>query len=222
MLQSLLQTFIKSNNFLVWCPLLSLLPHLAYHSTLRDALCLFLHAPSTPRPLPLRSPLPSPRIHARNTTTPMPGPLAARVAVLLFQRLIVFRPPLGKPSQGVAAVDDSVDTPPEVTIEPADNGYVVRHYQRGAGKGPNASSGRTVRRVAATTEDALGHARLALSGTAKARSPKRKPLRDGQLGASPASEGDGGSGLGMTSSPAAQTPPRSATRRRRPRAGGRR
>ena len=151
--------------------------------------------------------------------TPMLGPLAARAAVLLFQRLIAFRPPLGKPSQGVAAVDDSVDTPPEVTIEPANNGYVVRHYQRGVGKD---SSGRTVRRVAATTEDALGHARLALSGTGKAKSPKRKPLRDGQLGASPASQGDGGSGLGMTSSPIAQSQHRSATRRRRSRVGGRR
>jgi hypothetical protein len=36
-------------------------------------------------------------------------------------------------------VDDQTSAPdPEVTIEPADNGYIVRHYQRGTGKDQQA------------------------------------------------------------------------------------
>lgn len=112
-------------------------------------------------------------------------------------------------------MDDSPSSPPEVTIEPADNGYVVRHYQRGTGKD---SSGRTIRRVASTTDEALTHARAALGGAGKARSDKKKPLRNGQIGLG-AGSGDG------DSSPSAQpvrTMSRGSARRRRPRVGGRR
>jgi hypothetical protein len=116
--------------------------------------------------------------------------------------------------------DPSMDSSPEVTISPADNGHVVRWHQRGAKKD---EPGRTVKRVAMSADEALGHARMALSGTGKAKSPKRKPLRDGQSGAgSSAAEGDGAS----LASPAAQTmvtrSRSSSARRRRPRVGGRR
>ena len=68
-------------------------------------------------------------------------------------------------------MDDSLDqTPPEVTIEPADNGFVVRHYQRGQGKD---QSGRTIRRVASTEDEALGHAKSALTGGAGRQAKKR-------------------------------------------------
>ena len=102
-------------------------------------------------------------------------------------------------------MDDT--SPPEVTIEPADNGFVVRHYQRSSKKD---ESGRTIRRVASSVDDALGHARMALGGTGKAKSAKsstkfskRKPLRDGQLGSGPSvAEGESGSAP-APSSPAA-------------------
>jgi hypothetical protein len=122
----------------------------------------------------------------------------------------------------VASYPSISDASPEVTIEPADNGFVVRHYQRGAKKD---ESGRTIRRVASSTDEALEHARTALGGAGKSKSPKRKPLRDGQTGA--------GSGLGtnaaeageQSSSPAAHSsrvPSRDRARRRRARVGGRR
>ena len=111
--------------------------------------------------------------------------------------------------------DPSSDSP-EVTISPADNGHVVRWHQRGAKKD---DPGRTVKRVAMTSDDALEHARSALSGTGKAKSSKKKFSRDGQLGSA-------GTGDDSVSSPSAQPhasrmPARSA-RRRRPRVGGRR
>ena len=114
--------------------------------------------------------------------------------------------------------DTAPSSAPEVTIEPADNGFVVRHYQRSAKKD---ESGRTIRRVASTTDEALSHARTALGGTGKAKSAKKKSLRDGQLGT--AGAGDGGA-IASTS-PAAHSSIKSArgsARRRRPRVGGRR
>jgi hypothetical protein len=113
-------------------------------------------------------------------------------------------------------VDDLPDqTPPEVTIEPADNGFVVRHHQRSSKKD---EPGRTVRRVASSTEEALGHAATALGG-GKAKSSRKKSHRDGQLGAASAGAGD------SSTSPAAHSmhaSGRSRARRRRPRIGGRR
>jgi hypothetical protein len=129
--------------------------------------------------------------------------------------------------------DSAMSAPPEVTIEPADNGHVVRWHQRSSKKD---TPGRTVRRVASTVDEALGHAKSALGGgggSSSARSSKKKSTstRDGQLGSN-ASQGDGDS----STSPAAHSQhsphshsthsprshaPRSA-RRRRPRIGGRR
>ena len=116
-------------------------------------------------------------------------------------------------------MDDQTDsTPPEVTIEPADNGYVVRHQQRGSKKDEPS---RTVRRVAETTDEALDHARTALGGGGKSKSAKKKSNRDGQPGTGmSAAEGESGS----ASSPAAHISRRSSrgsARRRRPRIGGR-
>ena len=107
----------------------------------------------------------------------------------------------------------SNQTPPEVTIEPADNGFVVRHYQRG---GKKDESGRTIRRVASSVDDALEHARSALGGAGKAKSAKRKPVRDGQSGAADA--GGGGLASAVHSS---HTSSRGRARRH-PRVGGRR
>jgi hypothetical protein len=116
--------------------------------------------------------------------------------------------------------DDYTDqSPPEVTISPADNGHVVRWHQRSGKKG---ESGRSVTRVALSVDEALDHAKSALSG-GSAKSPKKKSTRDGQTGAGMSdAEGESGS----TSSPAAhhrssRNPARSA-RRRRSRIGGRR
>jgi hypothetical protein len=97
---------------------------------------------------------------------------------------------------------------PEVTIEPADNGYIVRHRQWGDGK---QIEGRTIRRVASTAEEALGHAGKVLG----ARTGKKKSSRDGQ--ANEAGE--------SSSAPAAQSPgghSRGSAKRRRSRVGGRR
>ena len=118
--------------------------------------------------------------------------------------------------------DPSSDSP-EVTISPADNGHVVRWHQRGAKKD---DPGRTVKRVAMTSDDALEHARSALSGTGKAKSSKKKFSRDGQLGSSAGPGSAAGTGDDSVSSPSAQPhasrmPARSA-RRSRPRVGGRR
>ena len=116
---------------------------------------------------------------------------------------------------------DSPDqTPPEVTISPADNGHVVRWHQRSGKKG---EPGRAVTRVASSKEEALGHADEALSGGGSTKSSKKRTIskRDGQPGTGmSAAEGESGS----ASSPAAHAarrPSRSSARRRRPRIGGR-
>lgn len=99
---------------------------------------------------------------------------------------------------------------PEVTIEPADNGYIVKHYQRSTKKD---EGGRTIRRVASTAEEALGHAGKVLS----TRTSKKKSSRDGH--------GMSESGAGEVAAPVAHSfggHARGAARRRRPRAGGRR
>ena len=101
---------------------------------------------------------------------------------------------------------------PEVTIEPADNGYIVKHYQRSTKKD---EGGRTIRRVASTSEEALGHAGRVLGS----KTSKKKSSRDGQSGSS------ADVGEGATASPVAHfggKAPRGASRRRRPRVGGRR
>jgi hypothetical protein len=108
----------------------------------------------------------------------------------------------------------SSDPAPEVTISPADNGHVVRWHQRSGKKG---EPGRSITRVAASADDALEHARSALGSTGKSKSPKRKPLRNGQLGTAGAGDGD--------TAPAAHFSSKSmrgSARRRRPRVGGRR
>ena len=71
---------------------------------------------------------------------------------------------------------DTVDQAPEVTIEPADNGFVVRHYQRSKKKD---ESGRTVRRVASSTDEALRHAKTALHGGGSGKDEQKKPGRRG-------------------------------------------
>jgi hypothetical protein len=99
---------------------------------------------------------------------------------------------------------------PEVTIEPADNGYIVKHYQRSTKKDEN---GRTIRRVASTAEEALGHAGKVLS----TRTSKKKSSRDGH--------GMSESGAGEGAALAAHSfggHSRGSARRRRPRVGGRR
>ncbi len=116
--------------------------------------------------------------------------------------------------------DPSADqTPPEVTISPADNGHVVRWHQRSSRKG---ESGRSITRVASSKEEALGHADEALSGGGSIKSSKKRSIkRDGQLGDGSATEGESGS----SASPAAHAsrrPARNSARRRRPRVGGRR
>ena len=114
-------------------------------------------------------------------------------------------------------MDPGDSAPPEVTIEPADNGFVVRHHQR---SGKKDEPGRMVRRVASSADDALEHARTALSG-GKSKSSKKKSTRDGQMGAMSGAEGESG----LASSPAAhgaRAPRRGSARRRRSRIGGRR
>lgn len=78
---------------------------------------------------------------------------------------------------------DAPDTPPEVTIEPADNGFIVRHHQRGDGK---KTEGRTIRRLAMTKDEALGHAGTALGG---ARLKKKSHGRGGGALAMDTAEG---------------------------------
>ena len=100
---------------------------------------------------------------------------------------------------------------PEVTIEPADNGYIVKHYQRSTKKD---EGGRTIRRVASTAEEALGHAGKVLS----TKTSKKKSSRDGH--------GMSESGAGEVAAPVAHSfgghHSRSSAKRRRPRVGGRR
>ena len=94
---------------------------------------------------------------------------------------------------------------PEVTIEPADNGYIVKHYQRSTKKD---EGGRTIRRVASTAEEALGHAGKVLSTkTNKKRSVGHSTEAGAEI-SSPAAHSPGGHARGA--------------RRRRPRVGGRR
>jgi hypothetical protein len=116
-------------------------------------------------------------------------------------------------------VDDTSDPRlPEVTIEPADNGHVVRWHQRSSKKD---QSGRSVRRVASTVDEALAHAKSALGG-GSIKSSKKKSYRDGQSGSgSTTAEGESGS----SASPAAHAMHHSSARRpsrRRARIGGRR
>ena len=102
-------------------------------------------------------------------------------------------------------MDDN--TPPEVTIEPADNGFVVRHHQRSTKKD---EAGRTIRRVASTTDEALGHAKIALGG---GKTSKKKSSRAAEAGVEEAS----------SSAPHSfGRHVRGSAKRRRPRAGGRR
>ena len=100
---------------------------------------------------------------------------------------------------------------PEVTIEPADNGYIVKHYQRSTKKD---EGGRTIRRVASTAEEALGHAGKVLN----IKTSKKKSSRDGH--------GMSESGAGEVAAPVAHSfgghHSRSSAKRRRPRVGGRR
>ena len=103
-------------------------------------------------------------------------------------------------------MDDN--SPPEVTIEPADNGFIVRHHQRSTKKD---EPGRTIRRLAMNKEEALGHAGMALGG---GKSSRKKPNRDGH----------GMSDAGVeTSAPAAHSfgGHSRGVRRRRSRTGGR-
>jgi hypothetical protein len=106
-------------------------------------------------------------------------------------------------------MDDSPDTPPEVTIEPADNGFIVRHHQRSTKKD---EPGRTIRRLALTREEALGHAGMALGGS---KVSKKKSTRgDGAPSEGPPTE-QASHSFGSHSS-------RGRARRRRPRVSGRR
>ena len=115
---------------------------------------------------------------------------------------------------------DPGDTPPEVTISPADNGHVVRWHQRSGKKG---EPGRSITRVASSKEEALGHADEALGGGGSTKSSKKRSVkRDGQTG-SGMSDAEGESG--SASSPAAhaaRAPRRGSARRRRSRVGNRR
>jgi hypothetical protein len=112
---------------------------------------------------------------------------------------------------------DSPDqSPPEVTISPADNGHVVRWHQRSSKKG---EPGREIKRVASTKEEALGHADEALGGGGSTKSSKKRtPSRDGQLGTA----GAGGESDSAPAAHSARTPHRGSSRRRRSRIGGRR
>lgn len=103
---------------------------------------------------------------------------------------------------------------PEVTIEPADNGYIVRHYQRSTKKD---EGGRTIRRVASTAEEALGHAGKVLGHAGKvlgSKTGKKKSIR----GDGAPSEG----AIGEHAQHSSASHHRSGVRRRRFRSGGRR
>lgn len=106
-------------------------------------------------------------------------------------------------------MDSSDSVSPEVTIEPADNGYVVKHYQRSTKKD---ESGRTIRRVASTTDEALGHAKSAMGGgkTSKKKTSSRVGHVSDEAGES--SPAPAAHSLGS----------RGSTRRRRARVSGRR
>jgi hypothetical protein len=100
------------------------------------------------------------------------------------------------------------DSSPEVTISPADNGHVVRWHQRSTKKD---EPGRTIKRVALTADEALGHAKSALGGSGGKSAKKRTSSPSGA-----ASEGS----LAEHSLHSARG--RGSSRRRRPRIGGRR
>ena len=106
-------------------------------------------------------------------------------------------------------MDSPDQAPPEVTIEPADNGFVVRHHQRSSKRD---EPGRTVRRVASTTDEALGHAKSALSGGGK--TDKKKSARGSGTPAE--------SALGEHAPHSTASRHRSSVRRRRSRSTGRR
>jgi hypothetical protein len=106
-------------------------------------------------------------------------------------------------------VDEMDDSSPEVTISPADNGHVVRWHQRGTKKD---QPGRTIKRVASTKEEALGHADEALGGGGSTKSSKKRTMsRDGQSASADSGDGD------SSTSPAAHSAgPRTRSLRRRP------
>lgn len=110
-------------------------------------------------------------------------------------------------------MDAPDQTPPEVTIEPADNGFVVRHHQRSTRKD---EPGRTIRRVAATEDEALGHAKTALHGGTGAKSAKKKSTRRGDDALAEGAPSEQASPFSGSHSS------RGRARRRRPRASGRR
>lgn len=117
-------------------------------------------------------------------------------------------------------MDPGDGSPPEVTLEPADNGWVVRHHQR---SGKKDEPGRTIRRVASTDEEALGHARTAMGGS---KTSKKKSTRsvgrvtDDETGES--TSAPAGAGPGSAPHSLSGHHSRSSAKRRRPRAGGRR
>ena len=115
-------------------------------------------------------------------------------------------------------MDEMDDSSPEVTISPADNGHVVRWHQRSAKKD---SPGRTIKRVASTTEEALGHAGEALGG---GRRTKKKSSRSVGRSASADEAGEPSMGAGSGSVPPAahSMRSRSARPRRRARVSSRR
>jgi len=124
-------------------------------------------------------------------------------------------------------IDSSDDPrPPEVTIEPADNGHVVRWHQRSSKKD---QPGRSVRRVASTVDEALAHAKSALGGGAGGSGGSTKSSKKHSSTRSLGRVADDEAGAEV-SSPAAHQPAshslhhssaRRATRRRA-RTGGRR
>jgi hypothetical protein len=116
-------------------------------------------------------------------------------------------------------VDEMDDSSPEVTISPADNGHVVRWHQRGSKKD---EPGRTIKRVAMSSDDALGHAAEALGGGGKSRSPKKKSSRDGVRSPDPHQVASADAGEGSASPAAHSLRVRSRSVRRRQRVSGRR
>ena len=112
--------------------------------------------------------------------------------------------------------DYANQTPPEVTISPADNGHVVRWHER---SGKKDQPGRSITRVAASKEEALGHADEALGDGGSTKSSKRRTLRD-QVGRGTADEA--GEQSSAPAAHSARAPRRGSVRRRRPRVGGRR
>ena len=110
-------------------------------------------------------------------------------------------------------IDDGMDeSSPEVTISPADNGHVVRWHQRSNKKD---HPGRTIKRVASTKEEALGHAGEALGGGGSTKSSRKRSTRSVGHGSAIEAGEEAGAPAAHPSHAG-----RSA-RRRRPRAGRR-